>query len=424
MLKSQFPVDRDFLKSLDIYRPKAKSQSILDLTRLYGVKALINSEHELTKRHLSLVLGGRIQNEQPERDIDPGELVISMDLVSCYGKGLEQAFFPIGHPCMVYYPVHKPTEWPTLKAFLKQWENELEPFCWYAVVDTAGVELSFDQDLLFSKYIPSDVPCLEGDELVWDPTNDDVEEVRIAKGDETHIKGRFGLTSRHVTNGILTFASLSLLSNVASPNEWGELQSKLRVKAAMIYPKSRMVVYNGDRSFEDWQNKACQHEGSLDTYCSLKGHGVHDTRPGPWLKFPLARFISPLLKERAALKKQLKDLSPGSVSYRIKDTFQRSIKGVVNTLYASMASPYFEISSPCCANQITDMARSVCWMMDKAGLGLTSITDGCESLLNEVAFWKDSFPGLNTLYRLARLEELPKDSRKKARVWSAPLGGR
>lgn len=188
----------------------------------------------------------------------------------------------------------------------------------------------------------------------------------------------------------------------------------------MIYPKSLCIEYNGPESVDKWIEASSHHSGKLDTWANLKQHGLRDTRVGPWLKYPLGTFISPLLAKRKSLKSKMKQQTHQSSEWRRLNAAQLSVKKVVNTLYGTMASIFFSISSPCVANNVTDRARTACWLMSVAGAGLTSITDGCENMLNEVRFWKDRVPSLATAARLHMPHLL--SERTRMRHWTAPLG--
>lgn len=110
----------------------------------------------------------------------------------------------------------------------------------------------------------------------------------------------------------------------------------------------------------------------------------------PRLQYSLEDFIKPLLDRRKATKQIMAEYAKchgkDNAEYRRLNALQLSLKKVVNTLYGVFASIYFPISSPCVANNITDRARCGCWLMSVAFAGLTSITDGCESMLNSVRF--------------------------------------
>lgn len=386
-----------------------RGPSITHLLRHYGCRHLAKSEDSLTKQFLAIVHGGRVNNENPLVVRRTG-LVISMDIVSCYGQALEHLYMPIGHPAVFYYVHHKSSEWPTLRTFIDECRSELVEGCWYIVVDTCGERLTTPQNILYSKYFNNDQP-----EIL-----DKSKEPDDFKEDLAHVKGDFMLLENEVRNGILTHYSLSVIEHCASNQELNELFLKLRVKAAMIYPKSLCIEYNGPESVDKWIEASRNHSGKLDTWGNLKEHGLRDTRVGPWLKYPLGTFISPLLAKRKSLKSMMKQQTPDSPEWRRLNAAQLSVKKVVNTLYGTMASIYFSISSPCVANNVTDRARSACWLMSVAGAGLTSITDGCESMLNEVRYSKGHVPSLATAARLHMPHLL--NERTRARHWTAPLG--
>lgn len=116
----------------------------------------------------------------------------------------------------------------------------------------------------------------------------------------------------------------------------------------------------------------------------------------------------------------MKDCSDNGDDWKKLNAQQLSIKKVVNTLYGVLASIYFHISSPCVANNITDRGRSGCWLMVVPFRGITSITDGTSSNINEVQYSPNKFPSLATIARLP----FPDLLSKKIRSWNitAPLG--
>lgn len=134
---------------------------------------------------------------------------------------LDTFSFPIGHPTLMYFSRNDPLKWPTLRDFLEKWEDELVPNCWMAVVETTD-SLGFCQDFLMSKMTLGDL---------GEPTLDQ------SRGDG-HMKGSAKVLLKEVKNGVLTSSSLALLKAAATPEEWTELKLLLRVKAAMIYPRS------------------------------------------------------------------------------------------------------------------------------------------------------------------------------------------
>lgn len=404
-------VSEDFPEIADL---RERAKSITDLMKVYGCQQLLESDPALTKRHLAIVQGGRIKHEVPAQSLFSEEPIVSMDLQSCYGMALINLFVPIGHPSLIYFPMNRPEEWMTLGKFLKKFGHELVDLCWYAVIDTCDSQLSFCQNLIYSKYLnKADKPERELE----------AHDNESFKEDDSHIKGQFMLLEKEIKNGILTSTILAILKNVCSSQEWGELMRKIRIKAAMIYPRSQMMEYEGPQTFVEWQEALRKQPRRLTTIFDISGHSVQDRRPGPWVKFPLKTFISPLVEARMKLKAEMKSLlgDPSKeAEYNNKDAMQRALKGVINTVYGVLASPYFSISSPCAANNITAMARGACWMMATASAGIKSITDGTDCKLNYVCFSRIHNPSMNTISHLAQPHLLA--DRTRFRIKRAPLG--
>lgn len=274
VLNERLGLPEDFCSIFDVgpvqkgWRDRAPP-IVTSLLRLYGCKSLAQSDSELTRRFLALVHGGRVKNENPLKIRHEG-LVMSMDLVSCYGKALQYLSLPIGHPSMFYYPHHRPAEWPRLGEFLKQYRREMVEGAWYLVIETNS-RLSFPQNLLYSKLFPSDNP-----ELVKDAKDNDE-----SREDLAHIKGDFILLENEVRNGILTHYSLSLIEHCASDQELGELMTKLSVKSGMLYTRSYKTAYEGPESVTEWLEKSRMMFGKLTTDCGPKKHSTEDARVGP-----------------------------------------------------------------------------------------------------------------------------------------------
>ena len=235
-------VPQDFLNIADV-ASSGRVPSVRHLLREYGVKALLKSDPALTKRHLGIVMGGRIKHEIPHRALWKDELIISMDLQSAYGTALIHMPIPIGHPVLFYYPKHRPEEWPTLGKWLHKWEHELVEHCWYAVIDTLDEVLSFSQNVVYSKYLrKADNPELNP-EAKTSAFGRDLTSSDSFSTDEGHVIGDFMLLERQIKNGILTSTTLSILKNCSSNQEWGELLRRVRIKAGMLFPKSLMIDY-------------------------------------------------------------------------------------------------------------------------------------------------------------------------------------
>ena len=406
-------VSEDFHEIADL-RDRAKQQSITDLMKVYGCQQLLESDPALTKRHLAIVQGGRIKHELPTLSLFCEEPIISMDLQSCYGMALINLFVPVGHPSLIYFPINRPSDWMPLGKFLKKFGHELVDLCWYAVIDTCDEQLSFSQNLIYSKYLnKADSP----------ERKHEAHDNESFTEDDSHIKGQFMLLEKEIKNGILTSTIMSILKNVCSSQEWGELMRKIHIKAAMIYPRSQMMEYEGAQTFVKWQEALRKHPRRLTTIFDISGHCVQDRRPGPWVKFPLKTFISPLVEARMKFKGEMKSLrgDPNQEpEYYKKDAMQRALKGVINTVYGVLASPYFPISSPCAANNITAMARAATLLMASSSGGIKSITDGTECCLNKFRFSRIHNPSMNTISLLGQPHLLP--DRTRYRIKIAPLG--
>ena len=408
VLNRNISLPEDYRKIFDLPSGSVKCPSITDLITLYGCKRLAHSENSLTKQFLAIVHGGRVKNEVPHKVRHTG-LVISMDIVSAYGQALKHLSLPIGHPVMLYYPHHHPSEWPTLRQVLKTYRDELVEGCWYFVVDTCGEKLSFSQNLLYSKRFNKDNPEILDNSKNYDDFSEDL----------AHIKGDFMLIDREIRNGILTHYSLTMIEHCASDQELGELYDKLRVKCAMIYPARLCHEYSGPESVERWISAARNNQGKLSTFSDLTCHGVNDSRVGPWLQFPLRSFISPYLERRRQLKKEMKEHPRNSPAWRRLNAMQLSLKKVVNTLYGTFASIYFAISSPCVANNVTDRCRMGCFAVATIG-SINSVTDGGESMLDRMKHWSEKAPSLGTIALLNMPHLLPERTRR--RHFTAPLG--
>ena len=410
-LEQVCPVPEDFHAIADVpVNPQAK-RTVFELLREYGCKALLHSNEGLTEGCLGVVQGGRIKHEIPSEASWPEAILASMDLVSCYGQTLKHLFIPIGHPVKIFFPIHHPTEWLTLGEFLKKWGSELVPHCWHAVIDTVDEELSFSQNLIYSKDLgPKGIPELIAERIVG----------REPNTDKSHVRGDFILLERQIKNGVLTHSLLTGLQNYSSNREWGELSVKVRVKAAMVFPKSLMIDYKGRETFVDWMKSLRSQASSnrVRTMSNQTGYCITDQRVGPWVKFPLEQFMGPLISKRTELKAKMKNAVGDQRD--IYNAQQTSVKGVVNTTYGILASPLFDTSNPCVANNITCMPRVASWMMAAASRGIKTITDGTEFDLNGVRFYKDYGPSLNTIAFLGQKHLLSR--RTRSRIVEAPLG--
>nr|YP_009306431.1 hypothetical protein [Caulerpa cliftonii]AOP19335.1 hypothetical protein [Caulerpa cliftonii] len=125
------------------------------------------------------------------------------------------------------------------------------------------------------------------------------EQQSVLENDSAHVSGQACLIVREVKNGVLTTSSLELLKKVASKTEWAELERKLTVKAALIYPKSHMY-----KDYDSWAEavKMEQPKNQMITETTVERHCILDNPPGPWLKLEFNAFRGPLLKARKEAK--------------------------------------------------------------------------------------------------------------------------
>lgn len=64
MLCQNLKVEQKLFKHMDL--PGEGQKTFSNLLSIYGCKSLCSSEVSVTKRHLTLVLGGRVRNEKPD----------------------------------------------------------------------------------------------------------------------------------------------------------------------------------------------------------------------------------------------------------------------------------------------------------------------------------------------------------------------
>jgi len=128
--------------------------------------------------------------------------------------------------------------------------------------------------------------------------------------------------------------------------------------------------------------------------------------------------MGPLISKRTELKAKMK--AAVGDQRDLYNAQQTSVKGVVNTTYGILASPLFDTSNPCVANNITCMPRVASWMMAVASIGTKTITDGTEFDINAVRAYRNYTPSLNTIACLGLPHLLSK--RTKRRAVETPLG--
>jgi hypothetical protein len=314
----------------------------------------------------ALVQGGRCNNERPTayRAMYGADI----DLNGCYGTALIAFIYPVGLPTVWgFRPGQRRV---TLKQWLSKHETELVDNLWTVTVEG---ELSFCQDLIFSKIVTQDQinKAAWGD---WDKESEDPDR----DDDLAHIPGDFALIRKEIQNGIITSDILRALKAIATNVELGELM-KLKVVCGVAYLK-------GDRldDVECWIDHTLADEGEDENVRGLD-HKRSDERTRKWVGVPLADFIGKLVDVRGVLKKQAKTLDEGVEKTNL-NAKQNGLKLFINTQYGDFASPYFEVGNTVLANNITARARLGTWMLNKALHTRQSITDGGIYTPREVPF--------------------------------------
>ncbi len=370
------------------------------LIKSSSVKEIVkNSHRELSKSFLSLVMGGRCKNEIPHRSA-AREPIVSMDLKSCYGNALKYAFFPIGRAVILQYPVARPETWIPLAQMLEKYESQLVPGCWHAVIDTGFEFLSFNQSLFVSN----------------SATHVELK-VDFDDNSTVNVNGQVGIYLRQIKNSILTHHSLQTARAVMSQSEWHEFSSKVRIKAMAFHPKSLMV-----KTVKELVKKHQQHPlGDLQTEISddFQTTSVLDRRCRYWYKLKISEFIAPILQEREKLKNQQNNYDQQTPEYFELNSKQELLKLCVNSLYGALASQYFHISNSIVGNNITDKARSACFIMASTTNAYTSITDGAESPL--MRFLRFKCPVSMSILTNYRFGSLPRHTMRA--IQAKPLGG-
>jgi hypothetical protein len=397
-----------------------------NLTELKKIKALNNDERIISDLclgssvdsyyHLyrsntgifnALTSGGRCRNEQSD-EYSVQNAIADIDLAGCYGSSLNVFSFPLGLSTVIAFTANdKPM---TLKAFFNKYEDQLVENLYQIVVSGT---LSFPQSLLYSKLITRDKLAKRLDK-------------HLLEDSDLSGAGDFTLMTHEVENCILTSDLLEILQKVSSNLEYNEILNFKVVTASMYQKKD--YVENLDEFLQKIEESPGEYTFNKDT------QGNWDTRTRIWTKIPLSGFIDPLMKERAKLKVQIKDLKekswedglPKEVQEKSSEKLsnlqsnEKFIKLLINTLYGVICSRYFRWSNTIVANNITARARGEIWMIRAALGGKQSITDGCQYCLNEVNVVKNekgTKPGLKTLSDQRNLSN-------HRNISVQPLGGR
>jgi len=222
-----------------------------------------------------------------------------------------------------------------------------------------------------------------------------------------------------VINGVITHDFLDWLDHVATPRQRKELESKLLVKVAIVYPKSWEITAGDSKDryralVEESKNhtdsnvvKATRKKGKLSKI-TIDGqyHGWFSLNIGDLI-------IDDLLTWRKFYQKTEGKKKPMDLVFKL----------CCNTLYGDMTSKYFEAANVVVGNNVTARARSMVWYAEKGLHTLQIVTDGGGFELNRVVYpnaQKFRISGENTV-NLYTCDD--REARINRNLRIAPLGG-
>ena len=377
---------------------KGDPYALEDLLKKCGVKYLANTDAEYSKQTNALIQGGRAKNERPTVISDSG-VIADADLTSCYATILENLVYPIGLP-HTYSKHESDKKVLTLGGFLKQYEESLVPRLYTIVVNG---KLNHNQTLVPSKVVDS----FEINEKYSE--------------DDPKIPADFRLYTQQIINGIITSDVLEALRAVCNEREWAQWM-RLEVITALWYPDYQQcpdtdtwsyLLKTYDEAEGNFVRVETKHDGS---------EHITDKRSRYWVGVPIKDFIKPFKTKRAELKKARNAIADKtSDEWLSLDAQQDAMKLVCNTLYGTLASPYFAISNVVLANNITAAARTAVWCLSCAAGTYQSITDGGAYNLNQVRDWRgDKMPCMNTLSLWRASHKL--NRKYTSKLFTKPLG--
>ena len=418
-LSQDLPITDEVLGVMDIPKIDAGTgkKAITPLAALLSQNGILNKafsgSSDYTTSHLALTMGGRCKNEDPITPV-VHDLTIAMDFVQCYGDATRSFYLPIGLGLWIDCVKDRKEDYLSLEQVLKDWGDELVDNCYYFIADIE--QLSFEQVLLFSKILKDDKIELN------ENAKDDAEENQDGWGEDEYIKGDFGLLTKEAKNTILTSHSIKQIMECSSDVEWGELKKKIKIKAGEIFPKSEMIVYENEKSFVEWESRLLANKGKRKSKINKKTKVKYhiDDRKRVWIAYPMEIIMGEILDARKQAKNKRNTYRRNTEDWQKWDAIQTSLKLNGNAPFGDFCSPWFPISNPCMANNITDMARmgSACQALISSGK--VTATDGSEGILNQFRDWVGNFPSLNTQSLLNRPYKL--DNRNLSRVINVPLG--
>jgi hypothetical protein len=372
----------------------------------------------LTRCLAAKVEGGRCRSNRPT-DWKVDSALCDIDVSGCYAEGLRYQPYPIGNPLILDYPSDERNSYETLGQFRKVYGNELVRGLWVARVWTRE-RLEYAQDFLASWFLPS-----VGDDLlsmakyVQVMVNDSESQNRDEAPEFELDDGQLKIFNHEVINGVITHDFLDWLDHVATPRQRKELETKLLVKVAVMYPKSWEI--QGTDSVERYRTLVSDSQNHTDSNVvkatRKKGKLSKITIDGQyhgWFSVNIGELIiDDLLTWRKYYQKTEGKKKPMDLVFKL----------CCNTLYGDMTSKYFDAANVIVGNNVTARARAMVWYTEKALHTLQIVTDGGAFELNRVIYptgKKFRISGENTV-NLYTCDDRQANRTRNVRI--APLGG-
>ncbi|NEQ78226.1 MAG: hypothetical protein F6K23_37695 [Okeania sp. SIO2C9] len=405
--------------------PDIDQPDIMTLASQASVGKIVEYDKDSTAIYGIAVNGGRCKNERPTTYSVMDSIIADADISGCYGRGLMNQSYPVGLPAILEFGHGQKKI--KLGDLLKKYKKELIPGLYNI---TVSGKLSFDQDLIFSKSIEPRKLIQKTKKAVL---NDDVE-----------VDIPFALYTNEIVNGTINHDILQLIEIHSSDKEKKEWMN-LEVVTMYYYPKSLKCD-----SFDELVSKIVSNNNVIEyKHISkgvyLGGNVKKDLRPRYWVELKLSTLIEPLLDARSKLKKIAKGKISGEKLVEVSDhlikqlelsiesntipksdanSLQNYIKLVINTVYGTIASPYFNIGNVVVASNITARARALAWTMHVATNSHQSITDGSAYSINKVRFWDKYTPSFGTICRWSKEKSTIQDTKNdNSRYPLKPLAG-
>ena len=359
---------------------KNKNHTVLDKLLTTSPKKIF-TESIGTDALLVKTFGGRCVNNRPTVMNVKGVLA-DADEDGCYGNGQKHQDFPLGKADILAYPLKDNVVYKTLGEWLKDYQDELVPGLWHAIIDTQGDTLKYKQDF-FASWIANQSGA---DHQIYKRLKSKLHEV-LNSDDVTYTEADFSndgsckIVLNEIRCGVITHDGLQWILKTCSQPQRAELLNKCKVVASAVFLKSKEC-----QDYADFKRKVLQYEGKIRYHKLSRGSALIDETPRYWFRVPLKHLMHPLSRERKKYPKKDKNL--GGKRHPMNDRN----KLVINTAYGDFASSYFPVSNPVVGNNITARARAMGWYMEKATQAFGIITDGSVFDLNNVVLANPNRP--------------------------------